>query len=724
MTKTDLSAPTPPATPAAVPYTGRQLPGRSYPLGSIWDGQGTNFALYSENARKVTLCLFDEQGRETQVQMPEQTAFIWHVYLPQIGPGQRYGYRVDGEYAPERGLRFNPQVVLSDPYARALAGTEQFDQGVFGYQMGGNEDFDPATEPQHGAPLAVVVDNAFDWQGDHRPNIPLHQSVIYEAHVKGLTMLHPDVPEELRGTYAGIATEPVLQYLKTLGITTIELMPVHQHVDDPFLLDKGLTNYWGYSSLAYFAPDVRYSAYARRGELGGEVREFKEMVRALHRAGIEVILDVVYNHTAEGNHLGPTFSFKGIDNPTYYRLVQDNPRFYFDYTGTGNSLNVRHPQTLQLIMDSLRYWISEMHVDGFRFDLASTLARGLHEVDQLSSFFTIIHQDPTIGQAKLIAEPWDVGEGGYQVGNFPVQWAEWNGIYRDDMRAFWKGEGGLASEIGYRLTGSSDLYQSDGRKPYASINFVTAHDGFTLRDTVMYNDKHNEANQEGNQDGHNDNRSWNCGVEGPTDDPDINALRARQQRNILATLMLSQGTPMLLGGDEFGRTQQGNNNAYCQDNEISWFDWENQDQGLLEFTRRLIRLRREHPGLHRRKFFSGRPIRGQVSDILWLRHDGEMMTDQDWSSAQTQSLAMFLDGNGLNDLDAEGQPLRDDHLLLMLSASHVDLDFTLPKITECDQWELLLDTTDDNAAGTRVQAGSAVNLTARSVQLYRCPRRN
>ncbi|MGI8747019.1 MAG: glycogen debranching protein GlgX, partial [Deinococcus sp.] len=434
---------------------------------------------------------------------------VWHGYLPDVGPGQRYGYRVEGEYAPERGLRFNSHVVLTDPYARSLAGPEQRDQGIFGYSMDGREDAEPATEDQRGAPLAVVTDPSFDWGGDHRPDVPLHRSVIYEAHVRGLTMLHPEVPQELRGTYAGLATEPVLKYLKDLGITTIELMPVHQHVDDPFLLDKGLTNYWGYSSLAFFAPDVRYSAYAGRGlgdgELGGEVREFKEMVAALHRAGIEVILDVVYNHTAEGNHLGPTFSFKGIDNPTYYRLVQGNPRFYYDTTGTGNSLNVRHPQTLQLIMDSLRYWITDMHVDGFRFDLASTLARGLHEVDQLSSFFTIIHQDPVIGQAKLIAEPWDVGEGGYQVGNFPVGWAEWNGIYRDDMRAFWRGAGSLASEIGYRLTGSSDLYQSDGRKPYASINFITAHDGFTLRDTVCYNDKHNEANGENNRDGANDN---------------------------------------------------------------------------------------------------------------------------------------------------------------------------------------------------------------------------
>jgi isoamylase len=704
----------------------RVRPGKPSPLGARFDGAGTNFALYSENASGVTLCLFDDQGAESQYPLTECTAHVWHGYLPEIRPGQRYGYRVDGEYNPDQGLRFNKNVVLTDPYARSLAGTEQFGEGVFAYDMKGEEDYQMVTEDQHGAPKAVVIDDHFDWQDDRLPDVAFHQSVIYEAHVKGLTMTHPDVPEELRGTYAGMATEPVLKYLKDLGITAIELMPVHQHVDDPFLLDKGLTNYWGYSSLGFFTPDVRYSAYANRGagggELGGEVREFKELVRALHRAGIEVILDVVYNHTAEGNHMGPTMSFKGIDNTTYYRLVPENPRFYYDTTGTGNSLNVRHPQTLQLIMDSLRYWIQEMHVDGFRFDLASTLARGLHEVDQLSSFFTIIHQDPIISGVKLIAEPWDVGEGGYQVGNFPVQWAEWNGIYRDDMRKFWKGDGGLASEMGYRLTGSSDLYNDNGRSPSASINFVTAHDGFTLRDTVMYNDKHNDANGEGNNDGNNDNQSWNCGVEGPTDDPEINALRARQQRNILATLLLSQGTPMILGGDEFGRTQGGNNNAYCQDDEISWFDWHNQDTALLEFTRKLIRLRLDHPALHRRKFFSGRPIRGGVSDIIWLRHDGQQMEDGDWDNDQTQSLGMFLDGNGLNDQDAEGNPLHDDHLLLLLSSSHVELPFTLPGQGNCTDWELLLDTADDDAHPAVVMAGEEVQLTARSVQLYRCAR--
>ncbi|MFC5850182.1 glycogen debranching protein GlgX [Deinococcus petrolearius] len=710
-------------TTAAEPSTVLIRPGTPAPLGATWDGQGTNFALYSENASGVELCLFDAQGQETRYPLKEQTAFVWHGYLPDVKPGQRYGYRVHGEYAPDQGLRFNPNVVLLDPYAKALSGTEQFDEGVFAYVPGGDEDREMQTEDQRGAPLGIVLDPAaYDWQGDRKPNIPFHQSVIYEAHVKGLTMTHPDVPEELRGTYAGMATEPVLNYLRDLGITSIELLPVHQHMDDPFLLDKGLTNYWGYSTLSFFAPDVRYSAAARGGNPAGAVDEFRDMVRALHGAGIEVILDVVYNHTSEGNHLGPTLSFKGIDNPTYYRLVADNPRFYFDYTGTGNSLNVRHPQTLQLIMDSLRYWVTEMHVDGFRFDLASTLARGLHEVDQLSGFFTIIHQDPIISSVKLIAEPWDVGEGGYQVGNFPVNWAEWNGIYRDDMRAFWKGEGGLASEIGYRLTGSSDLYQNDGRKPYASINFVTAHDGFSLRDLVSYNDKHNEANGEDNKDGANDNQSWNCGAEGPTDDPEIGALRARQQRNFLATLLLGQGTPMLLGGDEIGRTQGGNNNAYCQDDEISWYDWASVDEGLLAFTKKAIALRKAHPALHRRKFFSGRTIRGEgVRDIVWLRFDGAEMSDEDWNNPQTQSMGIFLDGNGLDDIDAEGHPLTDDHLLLLLSASHVDLPFKLPDLADCGEWELLLDTSDDGAQET-AKAGDETALIARSLKLYRCPR--
>ena len=698
-------------------------PGEPYPLGATWDGQGVNFALYSEHATRVELCLFDDEGRETRLPLKEQTHRVWHGYVRGLRPGQRYGYRVHGPYEPDKGLRFNPNVVLLDPYAKALDGLENFERGVFAYRPGeAQEDRAMQEEDQRGVPLGVVIDPWFDWSGDRAPNTPLHESVIYEAHVKGMTMLHPDVPQELRGTYAGLAHPSMVGYLKELGVTTVELMPVHAHLDDPFLIDKGLTNYWGYSTLNFFAPELRYSAAFKRGDPRGAVREFKEMVKALHAAGLEVVLDVVYNHTSEGNHLGPTLSFKGIDNPTYYRLVPDDPRHYFDYTGTGNTLNVRHPQTLQLVMDSLRYWVQEMHVDGFRFDLASTLARGLHEVDQLSGFFTIIHQDPVISQVKLIAEPWDVGEGGYQVGNFPVKWAEWNGIYRDSIRAFWKGEGGLASDIGYRLTGSSDLYQNDGRKPSASINFVTAHDGFTLRDTVSYNDKHNEANQEGNNDGHNDNRSWNCGAEGPSDDPAVQALRARQQRNFLATLLLSQGTPMLLGGDEFGNSQQGNNNAYCQDNEISWYDWPTMDEGLLRFTRRLIRIRREHPALHRQKFFSGRPIRGtDIHDVMWFRHDGQQMSDEDWQNPQTQSLAMFLAGNGLKDVDRDGNRLQDDHLLLMLSASHTDLEFTLPGVEGCEEWELLVDTNDDHAQESCAGGGTTM-LQARSLKLYRCKR--
>jgi isoamylase len=698
-------------------------PGDSYPLGATWDGQGTNFALYSENAARVELCLFDGDDRETRVPLREQTAFVWHGYLPGVQPGQRYGYRVHGPYEPDRGLRFNPNLVLLDPYAKALDGVENFEGGVFAYEVGGErEDHAMLETEQRGVPLGVVLDRAFDWEGDRPPNRPLHETVIYEAHAKGLTMLHPEVPGELRGTYAGLAHPVMLAYLQELGITAIELMPVHAHLDDPFLIDKGLTNYWGYSTLNFFAPELRYSAAFQRGDPVGAVREFKEMVKALHATGLEVILDVVYNHTSEGNHLGPTLSFKGIDNPTYYRLVGDNPRFYFDYTGTGNTLNVRHAQTLQLIMDSLRYWVQEMHVDGFRFDLASTLARGLHEVDQLSGFFTIIHQDPVISQVKLIAEPWDVGEGGYQVGNFPVKWAEWNGVYRDSLRAFWKGEGGLASDLGYRLTGSSDLYQGDGRKPSASINFITAHDGFTLRDMVSYNDKHNDANLENNQDGHNDNRSWNCGAEGPTDDAGINGLRARQQRNFLATLLLSQGTPMLLGGDEFGNSQQGNNNAYCQDNATSWYDWAQADTALLAFTRRLIRIRREHPALHRQRFFSGRPIRGsEIHDIAWYRHDGELMTDEDWHNAHTQSLAMFLAGNGLKASDRQGRALEDDHLVLVLSASHEDLAFKMPDLPVCPRWELLVDTSDDDAHET-LASGEQTLLPARSLKLFRCPR--
>jgi isoamylase len=697
------------------------LPGAPYPLGATWDGKGVNFAIYSEHATAVQVCLFDRAGAETRIELHEQTAFVWHGYMPGLEPGQRYGFRVHGPYDPQRGLRFNPRVVLLDPYARAVDGLEDFSRGGFGYVPGAPEgDLEAASTEQRAAPLGIVTDASFDWGDDRRPRHPWNETVIYEAHVKGLTMLHPDVPQELRGTYAGLAHPAMLRYLKNLGVTAVELMPVHAHVDDPFLVSKGLRNYWGYSTVGYFAPELRYSASFRRGDAAGSVREFKEMVKALHSVGLEVILDVVYNHTAEGNHLGPTLSLKGIDNPTYYRLVPKDRRYYFDYTGTGNTLNVRHPQTLQLVMDSLRYWVTTMHVDGFRFDLASTLARGLHEVDQLSGFFTIIHQDPVLSQAKLIAEPWDVGEGGYQVGNFPVKWTEWNGVYRDSIRSFWRGEGGRASDLGYRLTGSSDLYQGDGRKPTASINLVTAHDGFTLRDLVTYERKRNDANGEGNRDGDDHNRSWNCGAEGPSSAPAVNALRARQQRNLLATLLLSQGTPMLLAGDEFGRTQGGNNNAYCQDNATSWVDWENCDETLLAFTRRLLAIRRDHPGLRRRNFFSGRPIRGSdIRDVMWFRHDGQPMSDEDWNNPHTKSLAMFLAGNGLDEKDQAGRAVWDDHLLLMMSAWSEDLEFTLPCLPGCSRWQTILDTSTDAAAESCAPGETSV-LPGHSLKLFRC----
>jgi len=699
------------------------FPGSPYPLGATWDGTGVNFALYSERASAVELCLFDEEGAETRLRLTRCTGFVWHGYVPDLGPGQRYGYRISGPYDPGRGLRFNPQVVLLDPYARAVDAPERWEAGCFAYDTSSPDgDLAPSNQPALGAPRGVVIDPEFDWQDDTLPRIPLHRTVIYEAHVRGLTRLHPDVPEPLRGTYAGIAHPAIIAYLRELGITAIELMPVHAFVDDKLLLDKGLRNYWGYNTIGFFAPDVRYRSSR---ELGGEVREFKAMVRALHRAGIEVILDVVYNHTAEGNHLGPTFSLKGIDNTTYYRLCSD-PRYYYDYTGTGNSLNVRHPQVLTLIMDSLRYWATEMHVDGFRFDLASALARQMHEVDQLSSFFTLIHDSPVLREVKLIAEPWDVGDGGYQVGNFPVRWAEWNGRYRDAIRALWQGEGGRAGELGYRLTGSSDLYASNGRQPSASVNFITAHDGFTLRDLVSYNEKHNAANGEDNRDGDNNGHSWNCGAEGDTDDKEVLALRRRQQRNLLATLFLSQGTPMLLSGDEIGRTQRGNNNAYCQDNETSWLSWSPSDeqQALLRFTRRLLRIRREHPALHRAKFFQGSPIYGtDIPDVAWFRHDGQRMSDEDWNNPVTQSLAMFLAGRGINDTDENGRPLVDDNLILLLNASHLPLTFTLPPLEAVrDEWQLLVDTADDRAEGS-VPSGGTTELVGRSLKLYRSPSR-
>jgi isoamylase len=672
-------------------------PGKPYPLGATYDGAGTNFAIYSEVAIEVELCIFDrpEDGVPSRTyRLRERTAFVWHGYVPELGPGTFYGYRVNGPYDPSRGVRCNPFKLLIDPYARALAGRVKFEHHPFAYpfdQPGEDWVLDDV-ESAAGVPKGVVVHDDFDWRDDAPPGVPWHETVIYEAHVKGLTMLHPEVPEEIRGTYSAIAHPAVIQHLKSLGVTALELLPVHEIVDDLFLEQKGLRNYWGYSTINYFSPAGRYASSRDYGE---QVREFKEMVRALHAEGIEVILDVVYNHTSEGSHLGPTLSFKGIDNPTYYRLVKDHPRFYMDYTGTGNSLNVMHPQTLQLVMDSLRYWVTEMHVDGFRFDLASTLARELHEVDKLSSFFDVIHQDPTLSRVKLIAEPWDVGEGGYQVGNFPVLWAEWNGKYRDTVRAYWRGDAGTLGELGYRLTGSSDLYENDGRKPHASINFVIAHDGFTLHDLVSYNHKHNEANGENNNDGHGDNLSYNFGVEGPTDRPDILRMRERQKRNFIATLMLSQGVPMIAHGDEMGRTQHGNNNAYAQDNELSWVHWDlsERDAELLEFHRRVARLRAEHPTFRRRKFFRGREIRGSdVRDIVWISPDGTEMTDEEWNSGYVRCFGMALGGEAMEEWDEHGRQIRDENFLLLFNADGASIGFTLPDFGRSNGWCVMLDT--------------------------------
>ena len=715
--------------------TRTQLPGKPYPQGATWDGIGVNFSLYSETATGVELCLFEDGVAEPTetYQFHEVTGTTWHCYLPGIKPGQLYGYRVNGPYQPERGERYNPNKLLIDPYARAIAGAVDWKAPVFGYKVGdpeGDLAFD-AQDSAWGVPKSVVTTSHFDWENDRPPATALHDSIIYEVHVKGITARHPDLPKELRGTYAGLAYQGTIDYLKKLGITAVELMPVHAFLDDDRLVKQGLRNYWGYNTLNFFSPDARYSA---SGDRGDQVGEFKSMVKALHRAGIEVILDVVYNHTAEGNHLGPTLSFKGIDNFTYYRLMQDDPRYYMDYTGTGNTLNVRHPQVLKLVMDSLRYWVLEMHVDGFRFDLASTLARELHQVDRLSAFFDIINQDPVISQVKLIAEPWDVGEGGYQVGKFPSLWAEWNGKYRDTVRRYWKGDDGQLAELGYRLTGSSDLYQRDGRHPSASINFITAHDGFTLRDLVTYNDKHNEANTENNQDGSNDNHSWNYGVEGPTDDPQILEIRERQQRNFLATLLLSQGVPMICGGDEIGREQKGNNNAYAQDNELTWYDWELDDsrRDLLEFTRRLIAFRREHSNLHRRKFFQDRKIDpagvehveiagAKVRDITWVRQDGSEMTEDEWNAGWIRALGMELSGETLEDVNSIGEPIKDDTFLILLNSYHEDLQFRLPQVTHQGiEWELCLDTRAAvTCKGERMAGGACFDLTGRSIAVFK-----
>jgi isoamylase len=691
-------------------------PGKPYPLGATWDGEGVNFSLFSEHADQVELCIFDAKGRREihRLKMPERTDQVWHCYLPEARPGLVYGYRVHGRYAPAEGLRFNHNKLLLDPYAKGIQGDVRWTDANFSYRIGHQREdlsFD-RRDSASGMPKGVVIDPAFTWGADTPPRIPWHESIIYELHVKGFTMRHPDVPPNLRGTYAGLATAPVIDYLTKLGITAVELMPVQYFVDDRLLVDRGLRNYWGYNTIGFFAPEPRYAALDPIGE-------FKTMVKVLHSAGIEVILDVVYNHTAEGNHLGPTLSFRGIDNPAYYRLVPDDPRYYIDYTGTGNSLNMRHPRVLQLIMDSLRYWVLEMHVDGFRFDLAATLARELHEVDRLGAFLDIIQQDPVLSQTKLIAEPWDLGEGGYQVGKFPAGWAEWNDRYRDAVRAYWKGDGGLIGELAYRITGSSDLYQGNGRRPYASINFVTAHDGFTLRDLVSYNEKHNEANGEDNRDGTNNNRSWNCGVEGPTDDPSVNALRLQQSRNFIATLLLSQGVPMILAGDGIGHSQQGNNNAYCQDNEISWLEWDLHDRNreLLEFMRRMIKLRKSHPVFRRRHFFQGRPIKGAgIKDILWLTPDGREMTDDEWKQSSARCLGTFFAGDGLLDRGERGEPITDDNFLILMNANHENAAFTLPALDSKAGWRPIVDTswTDDR---TRVvhDASTAYDLKARSL---------
>ena len=688
--------------------------GTPYPLGATWDGSGVNFAIFSENAEQVDLCLFDaEGGIEQRVRLVEQTDLVWHCYLPDTRPGQRYGYRMHGAYDPGAGHRFNPVKLLVDPYAKRIDGEVRWDDALFGYRIGADQDEADDRDSAHLVPKSVVINQAFVWGGDTQLRTPLDRTLIYEVHVKGFTRLNPEVPGELRGTYAGLGSAPAIDYLTNLGITAVELLPVHQHVTDRHLAERGLANYWGYNTIGFFAPDIRYSA------TGEPVSEFKTMVKRLHSAGLEVILDVVYNHTAEGNHLGPTLSFRGIDNAAYYRLTDDK-RFYMDYTGTGNTLNMMHPRVLQLIMDSLRYWILEMHVDGFRFDLASALARELHEVDRLGAFFDIIRQDPVISQVKLIAEPWDVGEGGYQVGNFPVGWTEWNGKYRDAVRAYWKGDGGLVDEVAYRLTGSSDLYEGDGRRPNASINFVTAHDGFTLQDLVSYNEKHNEENGEDNNDGESHNDSWNHGAEGPTDDRAIRRLRARQKRNILATLLLSQGVPMILSGDEMGRTQNGNNNAYCQDNDTSWLSWDlsASDRRFFEFARRVVRIRRDHPVFRRRRFFGGRSLGGEdVKDIAWLDPAGREMSDEEWNDSFARSLGMQIAGVLEGERDARGRPEEDDDFLLLLNAHHEETPFTVPAHPEDARWRVILDTSYSGGleAGSFHKPGGEYPLRARSI---------
>ncbi|MET8214433.1 glycogen debranching protein GlgX [Streptomyces hirsutus] len=730
-------------------------PGEAYPLGATYDGAGTNFAVFTEAADRVELCLLHDDGSETAVELRESDAFVRHVYLPGIMPGQRYGFRVHGPYAPERGLRCNSAKLLLDPYARAISGSVRWGEEVYSYHFDAPDrrnDLDSAPHTM----TSVVVNPYFDWGDDRLPRTEYHHTVIYEAHVKGLTMRHPGLPEELRGTYAGLAHPALIEHLTELGVTALELMPVHQFVNDHRLVDMGLNNYWGYNTIGFFAP---HNAYASWGDRGQQVLEFKSAVKALHEAGIEVILDVVYNHTAEGNHLGPTLSFKGIDNPSYYRLT-DDPRYYMDTTGTGNSLLMRSPHVLQMIMDSLRYWVTEMHVDGFRFDLAATLARQFHEVDRLSSFFDLVQQDPVVSQVKLIAEPWDVGEGGYQVGNFPPLWTEWNGKYRDTVRDLWRGEPRALAEFASRLTGSSDLYQDDGRRPLASINFVTCHDGFTLHDLVSYDDKHNTANGEDNRDGESHNRSWNSGVEGDTDDPDVLRLRARQMRNFVATLMLSQGVPMISHGDEVARTQRGNNNAYCQDNELAWLDWPSEweerrrrgrretpdgdtggDDGadggadggddarlrMLAFTRAMVWLRKNHPVFRRRRFFHGRPVEGthdDLSDIAWFTPEGTEMTQRDWDQARASALTVFLNGNAISEPGRRGERITDDSFLLMFNASPGPLEFVVP-VDHGRQWQVVVDTAREDGVppgtGPKVRAGTRLTLTDRSLTVLQRP---
>ncbi len=705
-------------------------PGEPYPLGATWDGEGVNFSLFSEHAENVQLCLFDPKGRRVtcEIDLTWQTDQVWHGYLPEARPGMLYGYRVHGPYDPKHGHRFNANKLLLDPYAKNIVGRLRWCDALFGYSIGQPEvDLIPdKRDSAAGVLKSKVIDPAFTWGDDRPPHTPWHDTIIYELHVKGFTYQHPDIPPRLRGTYAGLASAPAIEHLKRLGITAVELMPVHTFIDDRHLTENGLRNYWGYNSIGFFAPDIRYAA-------SDNINEFKTMVKRLHSEGIEVILDVVYNHTAEGNHLGPTLSFRGIDNAAYYRLNPENPRYYFDYTGCGNTLNMRHPRVLQLIMDSLRYWVLEMHVDGFRFDLASALARELHAVDRLGAFFDIIHQDPVLSQVKLIAEPWDLGEGGYQVGNFPVGWTEWNGRYRDAVRAYWKGDGGQIGELAYRLTGSSDLYEHGGRRPYASINFITCHDGFTLHDLVSYNRKHNQPNLHDNDDGEDHNISWNCGEEGPTRNGHIKALRKRQQRNLLATVLLSQGVPMLLAGDEMDRTQRGNNNAYCQDNEVSWLNWslENGGKELLRFVRYLVKLRKQHPAFRRRHFFQGRDIVGAgVKDITWLTPAGREMSDEEWSVSFARCLGVFLAGDAIDEYDERGRHIKDDNLVLLLNSHHEDIQFVLPSKPQHARWQVLIDTSSEDGRGSKNRyyySNQAYPLQRRSLTLlvqYEIPQSN